>query len=571
LSVLCRKKDGFVFLSSNYSSKKSGRAGAQMAVRLPEPFLRKMRQLLQDQFADFLSSYENDRHYGLRVNLLKLGADEFARISPFPLEPVPWIREGFYFDGEQRPGKHPYYHAGLYYIQEPSAMLPVELLDVQPGERVLDLCAAPGGKAAQIAAKLKHTGVLVANDPHEERVKALVKNIELSGARGAVVLNERPERLAATFAGYFDKILVDAPCSGEGMFRKDEQMSREWSEDSPDQYASVQRELLAQAARMLAPGGTIVYSTCTFSPEENERVVAAFLREYPQFRVVPAPLLPGFAAGRPDWAGCALDGMNSVAGKQSGCEGADFAANGGMSGNIGGSGEADFAAGRDIGRELTGAVRLWPHLVRGEGHFAAVLKHDGPASASARSSAGGDVRAFAATSDAAGAHSRASRRGHKPHGSTAKGQPLTREQQDALASFAAGNGIALPDGPYRAYGERIFLPPAGLPELTGLRAARPGWYVGKVQRGRFEPSHALALGLEASAAGRTLDLTADGPEVVRYLKGETLEVDPSRLRLAPGLSAKGYVLVTVNGFPLGWGKWLNGLLKNEYPPGWRWS
>ena len=187
--------------------------------KLPAGFVEKMKDLLGDELPAFLDSYEEPRAYGLRVNTLKMDATAFRERSPFTLSPVPWVKEGFYYEEGERPGKHVYYHAGLYYIQEPSAMAPVELLDVQPCQRVLDLCAAPGGKSTQIAAKLQGSGVLVVNDNHSDRVKALVKNLELFGVRNAVVLHERPERMVGPLAGYFDRILIDAPCSGEGMFR----------------------------------------------------------------------------------------------------------------------------------------------------------------------------------------------------------------------------------------------------------------------------------------------------------------------------------------------------------------
>jgi NOL1/NOP2/sun family putative RNA methylase len=253
--------------------------------KLPVSFVEKMKVLLGDEFVPFLESYEQPRAYGIRVNTLKISIEKFREKSPLQLCSVPWANEGFYFEEGERPGKHPFYHAGLYYIQEPSAMAPVELLDVQPGERVLDLCAAPGGKSTQIAAKLQRTGVLVVNDIHSDRVKALVKNLELFGIRNAVVLNDKPERLLTPFAGYFDKILIDAPCSGEGVFRKEEDMMLKWQPHLVKEFSQMQRELLGQAARMIAPGGTIVYSTCTLSPEENEAQIAGFLDRHGAFEL----------------------------------------------------------------------------------------------------------------------------------------------------------------------------------------------------------------------------------------------------------------------------------------------
>ncbi|MFN0226146.1 RsmB/NOP family class I SAM-dependent RNA methyltransferase, partial [Paenibacillus sp. KR2-11] len=309
---------------------------------LPQSFLVHMKELLgEEEFPAFEASYGEARLYGLRVNTLKITPAQFLELTEWQLEGIPWAPAGFYYQEGVRPGKHPHYHAGLYYIQEPSAMAPVELLDVQPGHRVLDLCAAPGGKTTQLAGKLQGSGLIAANDIHAERVKALVKNLELNGVHGALVLNEDPAKLQEAFRGYFDRILIDAPCSGEGMFRKEEEMAKAWQEDWTEKYAAMQRVLLRQAAVMLKAGGRLVYSTCTFSPEENEAIIAGFLDEHPDFEVVPAPALPGFSPGRPDWVP---------------------------------AGDSARAA------ETAGAARLWPHRLAGEGHFAAALRrHAAPA------------------------------------------------------------------------------------------------------------------------------------------------------------------------------------------------
>lgn len=272
-----------------------------MAVQLPSIFAERMKSLLGDEFEQFMKSYEQSPHAGLRVNTLKISLEQFKEIAPFDMRPIPWCGTGFYVPHGVKPGLHPYYHAGLYYIQEPSAMAPVELLNVKPGERVLDLCAAPGGKTTQIAAKLQGKGVLVTNDIHAERTKALAKNVELYGVRNAVVLNESPERIASAFPHYFDKVLIDAPCSGEGMFRKDEDMVKSWENHSVEKCVLMQRDILETAAKLLAPGGTIVYSTCTFAPEENEAMIAEFLNINPDFVVNDIPESAGFAPGRPEW------------------------------------------------------------------------------------------------------------------------------------------------------------------------------------------------------------------------------------------------------------------------------
>lgn len=483
---------------------------------LPEAFLGKMERLLGDELSAFLASYGEERLFGLRVNTLKLSAEQFRELTRFGLEPVRWTETGFYYSEGERPGKHPHYHAGLYYIQEPSAMAPAELLDIRPGDRVLDLCAAPGGKTTQLAGKLQGTGVLVANDVHPDRVKALVKNIELSGVRNAIVLNEDPGKLIGPFAGYFDKILIDAPCSGEGMFRKEEDMAKAWRPDWPQKYAAMQRILLRQAAELLRPGGQMAYSTCTFSPEENEAMIAEFLEAHPDFEVERIGERSGWMPGRPDWIG--------------------------------------ESGGR--GSEVAGTARLWPHRLAGEGHYVALLRHSGTAAPKS------------ADAKPAAEPARPPRReGKRPAKAAA-------DPREALARFAAEQLAAVP---YDAAGlvcrsEHVYAAPAGLPQLDGVRVIRPGWYLGSATGQRFVPSHALAMGLRAGESLRTIRFTADDPRAVRYLKGETLLLAPEDLHTAQdGVPAKGHCLVCIDGFPVGWAKWQEGLLKNEYPPGWRWT
>lgn len=194
-------------------------------IKLPEKFENKMKELLQDEYDNYLQCYDEPRYYGLRVNTNKISVEDFLKIAPWSLTPVPWIPNGFYYDGDKiQPSKHPYYFAGLYYLQEPSAMTPASRIPVEPGERVLDVCAAPGGKATELGAKLKGEGVLIANDISNSRARGLLKNLELFGIGNMMVISEEPGKLVEYFPEYFDKILIDAPCSGEGMFRKDKKM-----------------------------------------------------------------------------------------------------------------------------------------------------------------------------------------------------------------------------------------------------------------------------------------------------------------------------------------------------------
>ena len=242
-------------------------------MNLPKPFEEKMRALLKTDYEKYLKCFEEERHYGLRVNTNKISVEEFLKIAPWSLERIPWIQNGFYYDGDViQPAKHPYYFAGLYYLQEPSAMTPADRLPVTPGEKVLDLCAAPGGKATELGAKLKGEGLLAANDISASRAKGLLKNLELFGIGNLLVLNEEPGKLSGVFENFFDKILIDAPCSGEGMFRKDKKMIKAWEEHGPSYFSKIQKSIIVQAASMLKPGGMMLYSTCTFDQSENRAV-----------------------------------------------------------------------------------------------------------------------------------------------------------------------------------------------------------------------------------------------------------------------------------------------------------
>lgn len=285
---------------------------------LPEAFLERMKAQLGAEYGQFLASLERPRAVALRFNPLKGERPDL----PFVGQPVPWEPEGVYYDPEARPGLHVYHEAGVYYLQEASAMAPVALLDPQPGERVCDLCAAPGGKTTQIAGRMRGRGFLLCNEINPKRAKILSRNIERMAVANALVTNEHPETLAQRFPGFFDRVLVDAPCSGEGMFRKEEAAVTDWSEETVAMCARRQGEILHSAAKLVRPGGYLVYSTCTFAPAEDEGVVAAFLEAHPEFTPEPVEA-PWFAPGE------------------------------------------------------NASYRMWPHKLLGEGHFAAVLRKTG--------------------------------------------------------------------------------------------------------------------------------------------------------------------------------------------------
>ena len=298
---------------------------------LPQSFLDSMKEILGEDYEAFLAGFDGQRQYGLRVNTLKMNLEEFERIAPFHLKKVPWISNGYFYEAEDAPAKHPFYSAGLYYLQEPSAMTPASRLKVQPGERVLDLCAAPGGKATELGAALQGEGLLVANDINTARARALLRNLELFGISNSFVTNEPPHVLAERFPEFFHKIMVDAPCSGEGMFRKNPAVVDSWQEKGPEYFSKLQREIIVQAADMLLPGGMMFYSTCTFSPLENEKTITHLLKERPDMEVIPMEDYEGFAEGLTSYRGEVFDGSCKL------CR------------------------------------RIWPHKMSGEGHFMALL------------------------------------------------------------------------------------------------------------------------------------------------------------------------------------------------------
>ncbi len=427
---------------------------------LPEAFLKRVKLQLGEEYPAFLASLQRPRAVALRFNPLKGEAPSL----PFAGEHVPWEPMGHYFDPESRPGLHPYHEAGVYYLQEASAMAPVALLDPRPGERVCDLCAAPGGKTTQIAGRMGGEGLLLCNEINPKRAQILSRNIERMGVANALVTNEHPRSLAERFPGFFDRVLIDAPCSGEGMFRKEEAAVTDWSQETVEMCARRQGEILHSGAAMLRPGGRLVYSTCTFAPEEDEQAVEAFLNSHPDFSLeaVEAP-----------WFECKIPGM----------------------------------------------YRMWPHKLLGEGHFAAVLRKNGTEEAEFDPPAG---------------------------------EKLPKE----WLSFAKELKIRLPEGKAIFFGQSLFWAPPELPDLRRLKVLRPGLELGEVKKGRFEPAHALALWLKDCETLQ--DYAFDSRETAAYLHGDVV---PSEKR--------GWCLVTVDGYAIGWGKGDGKVLKNHYPKGLR--
>ncbi len=484
---------------------------------LPGAFAERMQRLLGGEYEAFEAGYRQERQYGLRRNLLKGTEEEFVRVMPFPLEKVLWTREGYYYGADVRPGRHVLHEAGAYYIQEPSAMAVVEALDPQPGEKILDLCAAPGGKSTQIAGRMQGQGLLVSNEIVGERARILSQNVERMGVAGCVVCNEKPERISALFPSFFDRVLVDAPCSGEGMFRKEEAAVEEWSPETVRMCAERQAWILEEAAKTVKPGGVLVYSTCTFSPEENEGTVSAFLRAHEEYNIEEAALEDVLSPGRADWI-------------------------------------SQPAAG--IGHTL----RLWPHLLRGEGHYIARLRKRGQR-----------TEVFPVQSEQEADMSKSARQnrtwmsvgngvisGHAEWQVTGE-KKLCKLTKDFLRDELEIGGAWMVRHPGRLirFGEKIYLVPEEMASLDGIKILRPGLQLLTEKKNRLEPAHALAHSLLSGDSERMYGLTEQ--EAAAYLRGESLACGEQR----------GWTVLSYAGYALGFGKASGGQMKNHYPKGLR--
>ena len=455
--------------------------------QLPTAYIDQMKRLLGEAgFFAYEQSLEEPVTRALRVNLLTCPDG----VPPCRIEglgdPVPWAKGCYFVEGDARPGLDPLHEGGLFYLQEPSALSAVSALDPRPGERVLDLCAAPGGKSTQIAALMQGRGLLVCNEPVPSRAQILSRNIERMGVRNAVVTSAMPDQLAPHFPAYFDRILVDAPCSGEGMFRRQPEARDEWSENSPRGCADRAMEILEEAAKMLAPGGAMVYSTCTFNDTENEGVLARFLALHPEFSLSPIRL-PGLPDGE------------------------------------------------------KGYIHLYPHKIRGEGHFISLLHKDESAPVQPDPCARED----------------APRKGKTP-----RGKPQGRGQSKAPAAevpdvFAPG-AVSFR---LHAAGDSLWALPEGLDtvsRLDGLKVLRTGLLLAHLEGKRSEPDHALAMAMQPHEAARTAELTRE--QAIAYQAGEALNL---------GDLPAGYTLLTHKGVSLGFGKQAGGVMKNHYPKGLR--
>lgn len=461
---------------------------------LPKSYVDAMKELLEEDYDAYIKSLDEKPYVGIRTNLLKLEPEKLKEILDRDFKGIPWVKEGFYFEEEKGVlttpslsniekiksiSKNPYYFAGLYYIQEPSAMTPAIVAGIKPGDKVLDLCAAPGGKSTQVASYLQGEGLLVSNDFSASRVKALQKNIEVSGIDNVLITNEDPKNLSKVYIEYFDKIIVDAPCSGEGMFRRDSAVFRAYLGRGPEFFTGLQVSILNEAAKMLKPGGTLVYSTCTYSKVEDEGSLSEFLENHPDFKIDKI---------KPDF-------------------------------------------GFEESKILPGTIRLFPHKIKGEGHFVARLKKD--------------------------------------ERSLEKNENKTKDKKkrklpklpEELLEFL---GKIKRDWDY----ERIFinkdyayyLPKDALIDKS-LHYIRTGLLLGEIKKNRFEPFQALAMNIKFDEWENPLNLSATDERVIKYLKGETIEADDEYM---------GIRLVCVDGFSLGFVKQNKRNCKNKYYQGWRW-
>jgi NOL1/NOP2/sun family putative RNA methylase len=458
---------------------------------LPVAFDNRIKEQLQDEYNDYIACFNEGMYHGIRVNTNKISVEDFLKICPFELTPVPWTKNGFYYDEKTcTPSKHPYYYAGLYYIQEPSAMTPASVLDIEAGDIVLDICAAPGGKSTELAAKLHGTGFIISNDISNSRAKALLKNMELFGIGNMCVVSEAPNTLSKSFYNTFDKILVDAPCSGEGMFRKSASMMTAWENNGVELFAGLQRGILNEVVKMLKPGGTMLYSTCTFSPEENEQSIEYLLSLDDSLELLEVPKYEGFRDGNPAW-------------------------------------------GNTDNPDLTKCARLWPHHVKGEGHFVSLIhkKEDDACTASCSSY---------------------NLKSYKPDEYVC----------DFFKNIDSSAGLDF--SRIEEIKGRLYYISENMPDVKGLRLLRNGLFLGEIKKNRFEPSQSLAMYLKQGQFKNEVSFSSEDDRIIRYLKGETIELNEEENNLK-----NGYTLILVDGYPLGWAKNNNGTLKNKYLSGWR--
>ena len=434
-------------------------------MNLPIEFEKKMKAFLGDEWDDFLYSYDNNRFQALRFNTLKVQSPEermriLKTLKISSDKKVSWANEAYYFDENVRPGKHPYHEMGLYYIQEPSAMSAAALLAPKPGMRVLDLCAAPGGKSTQLATYLGDSGLLVSNEINTQRSRILSQNIERMGIKNAIVTNEDSFVLASHFPGFFNAIQVDAPCSGEGMFRKLPEAIEQWSMENVAICAERQKEILDNAAVMLKPGGTIVYSTCTFSKEENEDVIEYFLERHPDFTLEE---MERFWPHKVDGEG-------------------HFVAKLVRRGSVN-----ELGADYDVCEDSCNKVEDTG------------LKVDRKTKKNKNSK---------------------NRKNETKPALTKENMKLLSEFLDETISEDVAAWIK--NSRLVMFGEQLYRLPDMEVDIKGLKVQRAGLHIGEFKKQRFEPSHSLALALKLNDAKNLVKLTCDNPQTIGFFNGQSV-------------------------------------------------
>lgn len=461
--------------------------------RLPEKFKEEMKELLGDEYSDFLESYNNPRTNSIRINNLKISREKFISLKLFDIDfdkdAINWSDCGYYVDSNLSPGKNALHDAGAFYIQEPSAMSVVGCTDIKENERILDLCAAPGGKSTYILSKLENTGLLVSNEIDPIRIKALGENLERFGAINSIITNTDSKGLLTFFKGYFDKVFIDAPCSGQGMFRKDEYAIDDWSESKVEECVSIQKKIIEDGFAMLKDGGMLIYSTCTFTKRENEDIIEEFL--------------------------------------------------------------ANHSSGK-----LVNSHRIWPHKDIGEGHYCArIVKMNNSLD-------------LVCDSNDYSINEINDKVNESKNRILSKKNKKSRNNSDLVLYNEFIEGIIKKDSSFlrKIESQSIIkkanmlysVPNIGI-DLSGLKILRRGICLGEIKKNRFEPSHSLASALHAEDVKFYIDFENDSKEIKKYILGESIETGKSR----------GWILVTVDGVSIGWGKESNGVLKNKYPKGLR--
>ncbi|MCD7124392.1 RsmB/NOP family class I SAM-dependent RNA methyltransferase [Limosilactobacillus caviae] len=454
-------------------------------MQLPDKFVTKYKKLMGAEANEFLAALNQPSYSGFRENPLKNGQPTSAINQS--IGKVPYVSTGYY---GQVNGKSLDHVTGWVYSQEPSAMFVGEVVDPQPGDRVFDLCAAPGGKTTHLIGKMNNEGLLVANEIFPKRAKILAENLERWGAKNAVVTSESPADLEKQFPKYFDRILVDAPCSGEGMFRKEPAGIEYWSPDYPAECANRQQKILASAMKMLKPGGVLVYSTCTFAPEEDEQNISWLLNNYPHLELMAIKKAAGMDDGRPEWA--------------------------------------------DNNSDLKKTVRLFPHHIKGEGHFIAKLINKTPAAVPEK-------------------HKKKNKR---------KKQSIVRPDKTQLKLFEQFQTKVFPNyQPHQLilFGDQLYDLPLEEDKMAGLNVLRPGLHLGTFKKNRFEPSLAWALASLPDETEQVIELDED--QWRQYVLGDVINIADNQ--------ANGWYLLVCNRHSAGFGKLVNGTVKNFYPKGLR--